>query len=154
MRSSSWFVRLWFHMWRLFCHYLFLISPSFGVSGGLCFVIVAFPGYLHLYFSSLLYCLLSPKGSKFFPFTVYFCKRKGRQNNLTEGGKTDGKQNNLTELPPLKMYPFHLKSATMRDKWATARQNEQNGMCAQRRLRSVWVTTQCDQSLCLRSIGS
>ena len=26
---------------------LFLISPSFCVSGGLCFVIVACPGYLH-----------------------------------------------------------------------------------------------------------
>ena len=32
--SSSLFVRCWFHMWRLFCHYLFLISPSFDASGG------------------------------------------------------------------------------------------------------------------------
>ena len=32
---------------------LFLISPSFGASVGLCFVIVAFPGYLHLYFGSM-----------------------------------------------------------------------------------------------------
>ena len=24
------FVRLWCHIWRLFCHYLFLTSPSFG----------------------------------------------------------------------------------------------------------------------------
>ena len=32
--SSSMFVRCWFHMWCLFCHYLFLISPSFGVLGG------------------------------------------------------------------------------------------------------------------------
>ena len=37
-------------MWRLCCPYLYLISPSFGVSGGLCVVIVVFPGYLHLYF--------------------------------------------------------------------------------------------------------
>ena len=29
---------------------LFLISPCFGASGRLCFVIVAFPRYLHLYF--------------------------------------------------------------------------------------------------------
>ena len=28
---------------------LFLISTSFGASGGLCFAIVAFPGYLHIY---------------------------------------------------------------------------------------------------------
>ena len=32
--------------------YLFLIDLSFiGVSGGICFVIVAFPGYLYLTFS-------------------------------------------------------------------------------------------------------
>ena len=48
--SSSLFVRLWFHMWRLCRPYLFLICLSFGASGGLCFVIVAFPGYRHLYF--------------------------------------------------------------------------------------------------------
>ena len=29
-------------MWRLFYHYLVLISPSFSASGKLCFVIVAF----------------------------------------------------------------------------------------------------------------
>ena len=33
-------------MWRLWCPYLSLISPSFGASEGQCFVIVAFPGYL------------------------------------------------------------------------------------------------------------
>ena len=42
--SFSILLCLWFHMWRVFCHYLFLISPSFGASGGLCFVIVAFLG--------------------------------------------------------------------------------------------------------------
>ena len=47
---SSSFVRLWFHMWRLFYHYLFLISAFFGATGMLCFVIV--PGYLHLYFNA------------------------------------------------------------------------------------------------------
>ena len=47
---SPLFVRRCFHMWRLFCHYLFLISPSFGVSGRLCFVTVVFPGYLHIFF--------------------------------------------------------------------------------------------------------
>ena len=31
------------------CPYLFLIFPSFGISGGLCFMMVAFPRFLHLY---------------------------------------------------------------------------------------------------------
>ena len=31
---------------RLFCDYLFLTSPSFGVQGRLFFVIVSFTGYL------------------------------------------------------------------------------------------------------------
>ena len=31
----------------LFSYFFVLISLSFGVSGGLCFVIEAFPGYLH-----------------------------------------------------------------------------------------------------------
>ena len=39
-------------MRRLFCHYLFPISPSFGALG-LCFVIVAFPGYIYLYIFSI-----------------------------------------------------------------------------------------------------
>ena len=33
--NSYLFVRLWFHLWRLCFPYLFLISPSFGVSRGL-----------------------------------------------------------------------------------------------------------------------
>ena len=44
------FASLWFHMWRLGCPYLFLIFFFlFGASGGLCFVIVAFHGNLHLH---------------------------------------------------------------------------------------------------------
>ena len=31
---------------HLFCHYLFLVSPSFGALGRLCFVIVTYPGYI------------------------------------------------------------------------------------------------------------
>ena len=31
--------------------------------------------------------------------------------------------------------------------WAASWQNQQNGMCAQRRLRSVWASAQSDQSL-------
>ena len=46
---------------------------------------------------------------------------------------------------------FWLKNKTCRmvlmHKWAAAWQNQQNGMWAQRRLRSVWVSTQSDQSL-------
>ena len=45
---SSVFVHRWFHIWRLCCPYLFLIFSYFGASGGLCFVIVAFPGYFFL----------------------------------------------------------------------------------------------------------
>ena len=33
------------------CTAMFFISPCFGALGGLCVVIVAFPGYLHLYFN-------------------------------------------------------------------------------------------------------
>ena len=36
-------------MWHLFYHYLFLISPPFGASARLCFMIVSFPVSLHLY---------------------------------------------------------------------------------------------------------
>ena len=39
-----------FHIWRLWSPYLFLISPPFGVSKGLYFVIATFPLCLHLYF--------------------------------------------------------------------------------------------------------
>ena len=31
--------------------------------------------------------------------------------------------------------------------WAASRQNQQNGMCAQWRLRSAWTSAQSDQSL-------
>ena len=36
-------------MWRLFRDRLFLIAPAFAASRGLCFVIVGFSGYRHLY---------------------------------------------------------------------------------------------------------
>ena len=47
--SSPLFVRLWFHMWRLFCPYLFLIL-SFSLCLRQFFGIVAHPGYIQLYF--------------------------------------------------------------------------------------------------------
>ena len=37
--------------------------------------------------------------------------------------------------------------------WAAARQNWQNGMCTQRRLRSAWASAQSDQSLCCALYG-
>ena len=40
------------------------------------------------------------------------------------------------------------------DIWAAARQNQQNNMCAQWRLRSAWASAQSDQSVRLRSMGS
>ena len=36
-------------MWHWFCHYLCLIFPSVYASGGLCLVIVLFPGYVIFY---------------------------------------------------------------------------------------------------------
>ena len=54
--SSSLFVRLWFHMWCLFCLCLSLIFPLFGASARLCFVIVAFPGYHDLYLYLICSC--------------------------------------------------------------------------------------------------
>ena len=45
----------------LFCDLLFLAFPSFGNLGRLCFVTVAFPGYLHLYFLFLLELLFHVK---------------------------------------------------------------------------------------------
>ena len=42
---------------------------------------------------------------------------------------------------------FQQKLEREKHKWATSWQNQQNGMCAQRRLRSAWASTQSDQSL-------
>ena len=36
-----------FRVWHLFCHYLFLIFPSFGASGRLCFMIVSIFTYFN-----------------------------------------------------------------------------------------------------------
>ena len=40
-----------------------------------------------------------------------------------------------------------------KDIWATSRQTQQNGMCAQRWLSSAWASVQSDQSLCYALIG-
>ena len=78
--GSPVFVRLWFHIWRLFCLYLFLISPFFGPSGSLCFVIVAFSRNLLLIFFTFSVCLFvflllffaSSLLSRIIPFRIYF----------------------------------------------------------------------------------
>ena len=54
------FVHMWFNMRHLVYLYLFLISHSFGASGGLFFMIVAFSGYLYLHFST---CFETWKGT-------------------------------------------------------------------------------------------
>ena len=52
-RSKAFLLRLFFvraSVAFVLSSYLFLISPSFGASGGLCFVIVTIRVSLHLYF--------------------------------------------------------------------------------------------------------
>ena len=39
-------------------------------------------------------------------------------------------------------------SSETQAKWAAARQNQQNDLWAQQRLRSAWASAQSDQSLC------
>ena len=58
-------MRRWFQIWRLFFHcFFFIISSSFGTSGRLSFMIVAFPMYLQLHV-----CLSTVKSS------VFICNR-------------------------------------------------------------------------------
>ena len=79
-----------FHMWHLFCPYLFLGTPSVGASAGLCFVIVAFPWYLDLSYifiqlnkndhlfsihyagNSLLICITKTRLYNFVPLKPHF----------------------------------------------------------------------------------
>ena len=47
-----------------------------------------------------------------------------------------------------KLYVFWgMCSRRVKDIWAASLQNQQNGMCAQRRLRSAWASAQSDESL-------
>ena len=54
-RSVAVFLRWWFHIWRLFSQCVLFVSPSFGASGRLCLLTLAFHGYLHLYFCIIKY---------------------------------------------------------------------------------------------------
>ena len=60
------FWRLWFHMWHSLFHHLFFISPYSDHSKRLCFVIVEFPGHLHL-----LLCLFCCFFLLFFFFIIF-----------------------------------------------------------------------------------
>ena len=51
--GSSLLVLLWFNVRRLFNHNEFPISSTVGALEELCFMTVAIPGYLHLYFGIL-----------------------------------------------------------------------------------------------------
>ena len=70
-------------MWSLIFLHLLLISPSFGASEGLCFVILAFPGYLHLSSRKHAYIILAPLKPHFYivklVFTgvciIFFCSK-------------------------------------------------------------------------------
>ena len=44
-------------------------------------------------------------------------------------------------------FVVHYSTGLCFDNWAASWQNQWNGMCAQRRLRSAWASTQFDQSL-------
>ena len=67
--SSVLLVLRWFHVWHLFWPYVFLISPCCSASEKLCFLIVAFTGYLHLYF-----CIISSSRRKVFLLYVFQLK--------------------------------------------------------------------------------
>ena len=72
----------WFHMRCLFCHYLSLISPSLSSSGRSCFLMLAFPGHLHLCFFGI--CNMMP--SLWFP-CILFCQRRSRHYPALAFGK-------------------------------------------------------------------
>ena len=58
-------------MWRLFCHHLFVISPSSGTPRGLRFVIVAFLG-LSSFIFLLTFVIIVNKLLKAYKRTAYY----------------------------------------------------------------------------------
>ena len=62
-------------------------------------------------------------------------------------GTTFSKGNGIDFYLDLTFVVCELYAYSIRGKWAVSWQNQQNGMCAQRRLRSAWVSAQSDQSL-------
>ena len=60
---------------------------------------------------------------------------------------------NVTK-PTFPVFSYPLFGRQLSPKWAATWQNQQNDMCAQRRLRSEWASTQSDHSLrCQISLG-
>ena len=53
---------------------------------------------------------------------------------------------NLRELGMIINWNNQIPSPNRNIKWAASWQNQQNDLCAQRRLRSAWVSAQSDQS--------
>ena len=76
--SSSLFMRTLFHIY-CFAIVLFLVSPSFGAQGRLCFVIVAFPGiftYIHLNFFFFFFFFLWVMEHILIYWKISFCLRQ------------------------------------------------------------------------------
>ena len=61
--------------------------------------------------------------------------------------ETDDKGDNQVIMSQLMRKGTFVLSCEWSFKWAASWQNQQNGMCAQQRLRSAWASTQSDQSL-------
>ena len=61
------------------------------------------------------------------------------------------KKKKFTRSDFLALAVWHTKRTI--DKWAIARQNQENCICAQRRLRSAWASARSDQSICCALSG-
>ena len=59
--NSLLFVRLWFHMWRLFCYYLFLISSSLDAVEGCASWLYHFLGVLYFRCPDVCFLMVRPK---------------------------------------------------------------------------------------------
>ena len=71
-----------------------------------------------------------------------------RQPTLPGCRASGSRIKNRTDLCCMRKRNWFLTlSRTLNQKWATSWQNQQSGMCAQRRLRSAWASAQSDQSL-------
>ena len=69
-----------------------------------------------------------------------FEPKNTRSDCAGERLKSDGPQINVSS-------PLQVESSCFMMKWASSWQNQQNDLCAQRRLGSAWASTQSDQSL-------
>ena len=64
-----------------------------------------------------------------------------------EPATSNSQSRHSSELPgPVYFNYTRLKNVSFISLWATVWQNQQNGLCAQRRLRSAWAPAQSDQS--------